>query len=237
MPSEGSVAVLTGASRGLGLAIARALRGAGWRLVIDARREDALARAADELGGPPAVIALPGDVTDPVHRSAVADAAAGLGRVALVVNNASTLGPSPLPQLLELAPAAFSRLFEVNVVAPFALVQALGESLAPGATVLNITSDAALEAYTGWGGYGASKAALEHASSVLALEHPELRVLVVDPGEMRTEMYAQAFPGEDISDLPLPEEVVPVLLALVSGNAPGGRYVAHELTPEQGASS
>jgi NAD(P)-dependent dehydrogenase (short-subunit alcohol dehydrogenase family) len=224
---SGRVAVITGASQGLGLALAEALAEEGWSLVVDARRGDRLDRAARALAGPGRrVVAVAGDVTDPAHREAVAAAAGGLGPVALVVNNASTLGASPLPTLREIDPAVLRRVFEVNVVAPLALLQALDDQLATGATIVQITSDAAVEPYEGWGGYGASKAALEQASRVLAAERPDLRVLVIDPGDMRTEMHQDAFPGEDISDRPEPATSVPGLLALVHGAQPSGRYEA-----------
>jgi len=227
--SSRPVAVITGASQGLGRALAEALAGEGWALVIDARRPERLDAAAAELAQRTDVIALAGDVTDPVHQDALAHAAAELGPVRLLVNNASTLGASPLPRLSAIDADVMARVFEVNVVAPIALVQALGPHLTDGATVVNVTSDAAVEAYEGWGGYGASKAALEHASRVLAEERPDLRVLVVDPGDMRTEMHQDAFPGEDISDRPTPDASVPGLLALISGDQPSGRYEARAL--------
>ncbi len=195
-------AVITGASQGLGLALARRLAADGWALVIDARRPDRLAVAADELRDVTRVAAIAGDITDPDHRLQLATAARLLGPVRLVVNNASTLGESPLPALDTIDPDVLRRTFDVNVVAPIALVQLLAPALAPGATIVNVTSDAAAEAYPTWGGYGASKAALEHAGRVLAVEHPEWRVLTVDPGDMRTEMHQDAFPGEDIGDRP-----------------------------------
>jgi NAD(P)-dependent dehydrogenase (short-subunit alcohol dehydrogenase family) len=156
----------------------------------------------------------------------MAHAAARLGPVHLLVNNASTLGVSPLPRLRDLDVAVLRRVFETNVIAPIALVQDLDAQWADHATVVNVTSDAAVEAYEGWGGYGASKAALEHASRILAEERPELRVLVVDPGDMRTEMQQDAFPGEDITDRPEPEASVPGLMALIAGEQPSGRYEA-----------
>jgi NAD(P)-dependent dehydrogenase (short-subunit alcohol dehydrogenase family) len=223
------VAVVTGASRGLGRALAERLARAGWALVIDARRTDRLEAAARELGALTDVVAVAGDVADASHRAALADAARRLGSVQLVVNNASTLGASPQPRVSELDPALLERVFEVNVVAPIALVQALEPHLARGAAVVNITSDAAVEAYEGWGAYGASKAALEHLSRILAAERSDLRVLVVDPGDMRTEMHQDAFPGEDISDRPEPESSVPGLYALIAGEAPSGRYHAREV--------
>jgi NAD(P)-dependent dehydrogenase (short-subunit alcohol dehydrogenase family) len=220
---------VTGASQGLGLALAEALARSGWRLVIDARRRDRLEAAAARLSALTTVIAIPGDVADPVHRATLAGAAADLGTVRLVVNNASTLGASPLPSVTNIPAATLHRIFEVNVVAPVALLQALGPCLGPGATVVNITSDAGVEAYEGWGGYGASKAALEHVSRVLAAERPDLRVLVVDPGDMRTEMHQDAFPGEDISDRLEPEASVPGIMALIEGGQPGGRYQARDV--------
>jgi NAD(P)-dependent dehydrogenase (short-subunit alcohol dehydrogenase family) len=223
------VAVVTGASQGLGLALAEALARDGWNLVIDARRGDRLEAAAARLSAWTTVVAIPGDVADPVHRAVLARAASDLGSVRLVVNNASTLGASPLPSVSDIPAAVLHRIFEVNVIAPVALLQALGPSLGPGATVVNITSDAGVEAYEGWGGYGASKAALEHVSRVLAAERPDLRVLVVDPGDMRTEMHQDAFPGEDISDRPAPEASVPGIMALIEGAQPGGRYQAREM--------
>jgi NAD(P)-dependent dehydrogenase (short-subunit alcohol dehydrogenase family) len=218
------IGIITGASRGLGLALTRALAERGWRLVVDARDAAALAGAVDELDD---VVAIAGDVTDDWHRLALA-AAAG-ERVDLLVNNASLLGPSPQPTLAAYPLEELRRVFEVNLVAPLALVQVVLPSLAPGAAILNITSDAGVEPYAGWGGYGSSKAALEQASAILAAEQPELRVYAVDPGDMRTEMHQQAFPGEDISDRPPPEESVPGLLALIEGSLPSGRYSAREL--------
>jgi NAD(P)-dependent dehydrogenase (short-subunit alcohol dehydrogenase family) len=227
------VAVVTGASQGLGLALAEALAARGWALVIDARRAARLDAAVTRLSPLTAVMGVAGDVNDPEHRSALASVAAELGRVELVVNNASTLGASPLPSLAAITPEVLSGTFETNVVAPIALLQALDEVLTDDATIVNITSDAAVEAYEGWGGYGASKAALEHASRVLAVERPGRRVLIVDPGDMRTEMHQDAFPGEDISDRPEPTASVPGLLALIESDAPSGRYEARTFTPAE----
>jgi NAD(P)-dependent dehydrogenase (short-subunit alcohol dehydrogenase family) len=210
--------IVTGASRGLGLALARALVERGWRVVVDARGAEALARVPD-------VEAISGDVADPDHRAALV-AAAG-GPIDLLVNNASVLGPSPQPALADYPLSELERVYRVNVLAPLALFQAV--RFAPGACVVNVTSDAAVEAYPGWGGYGSAKAALEQLTAVLAAEHPELRVYAVDPGDMRTQMHQEAFPGEDISDRPPPEESVPGLLALIEGDAPSGRYRAREL--------
>ena len=214
-------AIVTGASRGLGLALARALAERGWRLVIDAREAAPLQLVADELGA----IAVAGDVTDHAHRRALV-AAAG-GPVDLLVNNASVLGPSPQPHLAAYPLDVLEHVLRVNAVAPLALFQLV--ELAPGARVINVTSDAAAEPYEGWGGYGASKAALEQLSAILAIEHPELRVYAVDPGDMNTRMHQEAFPGEDISDRPPPEHSIPGLLALIEGELPSGRYRAHAL--------
>jgi NAD(P)-dependent dehydrogenase (short-subunit alcohol dehydrogenase family) len=218
------VAVVTGASRGLGLALTRALAERGWRVVVDARGVDGLERAVDGLAG---VTVVPGDVADPSHRRALVDAAPG--RIDLLVNNAGVLGPSPRPQLAVFPLEELRRVVEVNAIAPLALVQEALPRFANGATVISITSDAAVEAYEGWGGYGASKAALEQLTAILAAEHPELRVYTVDPGDMRTSTYQEAFPGEDISALPPPEESVPGLLALVEGELASGRYRSREL--------
>jgi NAD(P)-dependent dehydrogenase (short-subunit alcohol dehydrogenase family) len=228
-----AVAVITGASQGLGFALADALADAGWRLVIDGRRRDHLDRAVALLATRTDVIGIAGDVTDPDHRAALAHAAARFGAVRLLVNNASTLGASPLPSLATISTETLRSVFDVNVIAPIAVVQTMDLLLAPGATIVNITSDAAVEPYAGWAGYGASKAALEHASRILAVERPDLRVLVVDPGDMRTEMHQDAFPGEDISDRPGPETSVPGLLALIDGDHPSGRYEARALTREE----
>ena len=226
------VAIITGASQGLGLALAEALAGSGWSLVLDARRADRLdaaaARVARKRHEGTQVVTVPGDITDAAHRAELRQRARTLGEVRLVVNNASTLGASPLPPLDQLTDDTFRRILEVNVVAPLALVRELSAELAPDATIVAITSDAAVEPYPGWGGYGASKAALEHASRILAVEHPEWRVLVVDPGDMRTEMHQDALPGEDISDRPLPDESAVGILALIERARPSGRYHAKE---------
>jgi NAD(P)-dependent dehydrogenase (short-subunit alcohol dehydrogenase family) len=221
------VAVVTGASQGLGRALATALADRGWDLVVDARRADRLAEAVEDLQIRTDVTAVVGDVADPAHRAELVAAARGRpGPVRLLVNNASTLGASPLPALDGVTAEVLDRTFAVNVTAPVLLAGALVDDLSPGGTIVDVTSDAGVEAYEGWGVYGASKAALEHASRVLAEEHPELRVLVVDPGDLRTEMHQDAFPGEDISDRPLPEDAVPGFLALIEGDQPSGRYSA-----------
>ena len=221
------VAIITGASRGLGAALAAALAGDGWRLVIDARGKEALDRQAAELGRAGDVQAVPGDVADPGHRAALV-AAAG-ERIDLLVNNASLLGPSPQPGLAEYPLDVLEQVYAVNVLAPLALIQLVIPRLSPGGAILNVTSDAAVEPYPFWGGYGSSKAALEQLGAVFSAEHPAVRVYTVDPGDMRTQMHQEAFPGEDISDRPPPEESVPGLRALIDGDLPSGRYRAAEL--------
>ncbi len=221
-----TVAVVTGASQGLGLALAHHLATVGWSVVADARDRDRLQAAVDALPGGPHV-AVPGDVSDSWHRGALAAAAAELGGADLLVNNASTLGASPLPRLADLEPETYAEILAVNVVAPIALAGLLLPQLRERrGRIVNITSDAAVEAYPTWGGYGSSKAALDHATRVLAAEEPFVRVYAVDPGDLRTAMHQAAFPGEDISDRPEPASVVPRLVALVLGDAASGRLVA-----------
>jgi NAD(P)-dependent dehydrogenase (short-subunit alcohol dehydrogenase family) len=217
-------ALITGGSRGLGRALARTLADRGWRVVIDGRDPDRLGVAARELG----VEAIAGDVADPAHRAALA-AAVG-PRLNLLVNNASVLGPSPQPTLTDYPIEAMAEVYRVNTLAPLALVQAVLPALvATGGRIINVSSDAAVEAYPGWGGYGSSKAALDQLTAVLAAEQPGLRVYAVDPGDMNTDLHQQAFPGEDISDRPDPESVVPALVELIERDLPSGRYRATEL--------
>jgi NAD(P)-dependent dehydrogenase (short-subunit alcohol dehydrogenase family) len=225
-------ALITGASRGFGRALAERLAADGWNLTIDARDAAALAkaRAAVDAAGPGTVVALAGDIADPVHVAALVNAAAGLGRLELVVNNASTLGPSPLPHVAWLRTADLERVLATNVVAPLRVAQAALPHLREAhGTLVNISSDAAVEGYEGWGGYGASKAALEQLSRVLAAEEPDVRVYWVDPGDMRTQMHQDAFPGEDISDRPEPGTRVPGLVRLVDERPPSGRYRVEDL--------
>ncbi len=227
------IALVTGASRGLGRALAAGLAREGYAVIIDARNAAALEAAADQIraaGG--TVTAVPGDVTDPAHRTALRRAAEQAGRLDVLVNNAGTLGASPLPALADYPADELRAAFEVNVIAPIALTQLVLPMLrARGGAVLNITSDAAEQAYAGWGGYGAAKAALEQASNVLAAEELAIRVWWTDPGDLRTDMHQQAFPGEDISDRPLPESVVPAFIRLITGRLPSGRYRAAHLMP------
>ena len=224
-------AVLTGASQGLGRALAAGLARDGWQLVIDARTGPDLERAAADLSRLTKVTAIAGDVVDDDHRAELAAAADRLGGADLLVNNASTLGGSPPPSLATFPLPALLDTFEVNVLAPIALTQLLLPQLrrSTAGAVLNVSSDAAVEAYEGWGGYGAAKAALDHASAVLAKEEPTVRVWAVDPGDLRTRLQQEAFPGEDIADRPLPETVVPRLLGLLRDRLESGRYVAAAL--------
>jgi len=232
-----SVAIVTGASRGLGQALATGLAGAGWSLVIDGRDPETLQASADLVRSHAArggrVVAVPGDITDGDHRHDLTAAAFELGGLDLVVNNAGTLGASPLPLLSDYPLGDLRVAFEVNVVAPLGLIQdalpLLLDSERP--RLVNITSDAAVEAYEGWGGYGAGKAALEHLGAVLAVELPALTVWSIDPGDLRTAMHQAAFPGEDISDRPEPASVVPAFLELIGSRRPSGRYRAAELAP------
>jgi NAD(P)-dependent dehydrogenase (short-subunit alcohol dehydrogenase family) len=227
--SKNKVALITGASRGLGLELARALARRGWILIIDARGQAALERVRVELSKLTTVIAFAGDVTNQVHRREMSVAALGAGELDVLVNNASDLGPSPRPQLLDYPLDALEQVYRTNVIAPLALAQALRHAFKPDARLINVTSDAGVEPYAGWGGYGSSKAALEHLSAIFAAENPALRVYWVDPGDMRTQMQQDAFPGEDISDRPLPEESIPGFLKLIEGDLPSGRYSARVL--------
>lgn len=226
------LALITGASRGLGRAIARGLAERGWSLVLDARGPDALDKVVRDL---PSAVALPGDIADPRHRDELAAAVTRAGRLDLLVNNASYLGPSPQPLLADYPLEELERVYRVDVLAPLALTQRVLPLLADGATVINVSSDAAVEAYEGWGGYGSAKAALDHLSAVLAAERPALSVYAFDPGDMRTEMHQQAFPDEDISDRPEPETVVPAVLRLLETRPPSGRYRASELSEMEAA--
>jgi NAD(P)-dependent dehydrogenase (short-subunit alcohol dehydrogenase family) len=229
VPSKERTALITGASRGLGLALARGLAARGWNLILTARDADRLRSVRDELAAITHVAALAGDVTEAPHRQALAVLARGHTGLDAVVNNAGALGPSPQPQLLDYPIDMLGLVIRTNAGAPLALLQALRAELKPGARIVNVTSDAAVHAYAGWGVYGASKAALEHFSATLAVENPEWRVYWVDPGDMRTDMQQAAFPGEDISDRARPEERVPAFISLLEGDLPSGRYLAADL--------
>ena len=228
------VAFVSGGSRGLGRALAAELVTRGWRVIIDGRDGDRLAAAAAAVSQPALISTVVGDVAAPEHRQRVARAVAQAGGLDLAVNNASVLGPSPLPRLADYPLPELETVYAVNTFAPLALLQLLLPHLVSRrGRIVNISSDAAVEAYEGWGGYGSSKAALDHITAVLAAEQPELRVYAFDPGDMRTDMQQQAFPGEDISDRPTPESVVPALLRLVHGDLPSGRYRVAELAGTQ----
>jgi len=227
--NNGRTALITGASRGLGLALARGFAARGWNLILTARDAERLRSVRDELAAITHVAALSGDVIDPKHREALAVLARGHAGLDAVINNAGMLGPSPQPHLLEYPLEALVEVFLANVLAPLAVIQELKDELKPGARIVNVTSDAGVTAYPGWGGYGASKAALEQLSSVLAVENADLHVYWVDPGDMRTDMHQAAYPGEDISDRPLPASKVPGFIAILEGDLPSGRYVASDL--------
>jgi NAD(P)-dependent dehydrogenase (short-subunit alcohol dehydrogenase family) len=218
--------LITGASRGLGLALARALAARGWNLIINGRNADRLRAVRDELAAVTHVAALAGDVTEASHRDALAVLARGHAGLDAVINNAGALGPSPLPELVHYPLGALAELYLANVLAPLGVIQAVRDTLKPGARIINVTSDAAVTAYPGWGGYGSSKAALELLSAVLAAEMPDTRIYWVDPGDMRTDMQQAAYPGEDIGDRPSPETRVPGFVALLEGDRPSGRYIA-----------
>jgi NAD(P)-dependent dehydrogenase (short-subunit alcohol dehydrogenase family) len=219
-------ALITGGSRGLGRALARALTDSGWRVLIDGRDAARLAAAAREIGAE----AIAGDVADAGHRAALAGAVGP--RLDLLVNNAGVLGPSPQPPLADYPLEALVEVYRVNTLAPLALLQTVLPALVrAGGRVINVSSDAAVEAYPGWGGYGSSKAALDQLSAVLGVEQSTLRVYAFDPGDMNTDLHQLAFPGEDISDRPGPESVVPAVLELVGRDLPSGRYRAAELIP------
>jgi NAD(P)-dependent dehydrogenase (short-subunit alcohol dehydrogenase family) len=229
-------ALITGATRGLGYALARGLAKRGWNLIIDGRDKSRLRAVRDELAVITHVAAIAGDVTDEEHRRELAILARGHNGLDAVINNAGALGPSPLPAVFDLDAEAFIELLLTNVAAPVTLLQTVKHELKPHARIVNVTSDAAVNPYLGWGGYGATKAALEQISSVLAAEltttHPDMRVYWVDPGDMRTDMHQAAFPGEDISDRPLPETRVPAFVRLLDESLPSGRYEASRLLAE-----
>ncbi|NNH72529.1 SDR family oxidoreductase [Nocardia uniformis] len=223
---DNSTALITGASAGFGRALALALSAQGWRLIITARGAERLEAVRAATGA----YAVVGDIADPTHRAQLVGAVEAAGRLDLVINNASALGPSPLPRLDRYPLDDLAAVYETNVIAPLAVLQATLPLLRSSEGIaVNISSDAAVGAYEGWGGYGSSKAALDQVTAVLAAENPELRIYSFDPGDMRTEMHQAAFPGEEISDRPEPETVVPTLLQLIGTRPDSGRYLASEL--------
>ena len=221
-------ALITGASEGLGRALAFELARRGWSLTVDARRPEQLESTAEALATLTPVRAIPGDVGEQDHRQQLVAAVADVGGVDLVINNASDLGGSPLPRLRDLEPATYEQLLRTNVVAPQQLIRSLLLALSPQAVII-VFSDAGVEHYDGWGGYGSSKAALDHQTSTWAAEEPDFTWYSLDPGDMRTAMHQAAFPGEDISDRPEPEAVAPIIVALVGSGLPSGRYRAADL--------
>jgi NAD(P)-dependent dehydrogenase (short-subunit alcohol dehydrogenase family) len=235
METSPPVALITGASRGLGRAIARLYAQRRMPLVLTARGAGPLTETAAELARETDVLALPGDVADPAHTERLVREADGrFGRVDILVNNASTIGPSPMPALEAYPPEALAQVFAVNVLAPLRLAQLVlpGMRARGRGLILNVTSDVGVEAYPGWGGYGASKAALEHLSRTLAaeLEGSGVRVYVVDPGDMNTQTHREAEPGVDLSGLPDAAVAAPAFVWLVeSERAPFGRFEAQKL--------
>jgi NAD(P)-dependent dehydrogenase (short-subunit alcohol dehydrogenase family) len=231
MQNNGRTALITGATRGLGLALARGLAARGWNLILNGRDAERLRAVRDELATVTHVAALAGDVTDRSHQDALAVLARGHAGLDALINNAGALGPSPLPSLIDYPIDALEDVLRTNVLAPLAIIQSVRNALKPGARIVNLTSDAAVNAYPGWGGYGASKAALEQISAVLAAEVADLEIYWVDPGDMWTDMHQAAYPGEDISDRPHPSTRVPAFVSLLEGDHPSGRYVASDLLP------
>ena len=221
------VALITGASRGFGAALADELNARGWSLIVDARHEDALAEAAARWEN---AFAIAGDVSEPAHLDELARAVHRLGRLDLLVNNASLLGPSPQPTLDRYPIGVLASVYDVNVFAPLALTQlVLPELKASEGIVVNVTSDAGVEPYEGWGGYGSSKAALDQLTAILGAENPTIAAYAFDPGDMRTQMHQDAFPDEDISDRPEPQTIVPAVLHLIETRPKSGRYRAADL--------
>ncbi len=218
------IGLITGASRGLGLALAQQLALDGWHLIITGRGAITLEQARAALATRTTVQAIVGDISDSAHRQTLAVAAQEWGGLDLLVNNASILGPSPQPNLLDYPLDVLAQVYAINVFAPLAAIQTLAPNFKPSIRIINISSDAAIQAYEGWGGYGSSKAALDQLSAILAAEQPTWRVYALDPGDMNTQMHQEAFPGEDISDRPPPEASVPTLLRLINDDLPSGRY-------------
>ena len=233
MSNQHSSALITGASRGLGLALTKSFVERGWSLIITARDAGALHSARVKLNSNDRVVAIPGDIADSIHRQTLAEAAHLIGGLDVVINNAGILGPSPQPLLVNYPLDVLEQVFRINVFAQLGILQAVWGDLKPGATIININSDAGVEPYSNWGGYGSSKAALDQLTAILAVENPQYHIYSVDPGDMRTQMHQEAFPGEDISDRPLPEASIPGILTLLEGNLPSGRYIARDLALEK----
>ena len=222
-------ALITGASRGLGLALAFRLASEGWRLIINARGAADLSAAAADLSRLTTVVSIPGDIASEAHRELLVQAAKESGGLDVLINNAGILGPSPQPELSAYPLHILEEVYRINVIAPLGIIQEVQPHLKPGARIINISSDAAVEAYPGWGGYGSAKAALDQLTAILAQENPSWKIYAADPGDMRTKMHQAAFPGEDISDRPLPESSVPGLMQLIDGDLPSGRYRVREI--------
>ncbi len=232
-PSPPRTALVTGGSRGLGRALTLDLLRTGWHVITDGRDGAALDRLRAQAADPHALHIVQGDVADPLHRADLIDEIVRYEGLDLLVNNASLLGPSPQPALADYPLEILSTVYAANVFAPLALIQlALPHLVRRSGRVINVSSDAAVEAYEGWGGYGSSKAALDQLTNILGAEHPGLRIYALDPGDMRTDMHAEAFPGEDISDRPEPETVLPALTRLIEGELPSARYRASALLPQ-----
>lgn len=227
-------ALITGASKGFGLALAESLAQKGWNLLLTARNPKPLLAAKQKLAAITQVVAVSGDVRDEIHLLELADYLKRQDwQLDLVVNNASALGGSPMPRLLDQPVDQLHTVFHTNVIAPVSLLQKLRPFLRDGAGIVNMSSDAAVEAYKGWGGYGGSKAALDHITAILGKENPQFNFYAFDPGDMRTAMHQAAFPGEDISDRPLPAEfAIPAVLELIHSGLPSGRHNPKSLIPQ-----
>lgn len=224
-------ALITGASKGLGFALAQTLAHQGWQLLIDARNAELLLAAKKQLQKFTEVVAIAGDVRDEVHLLELAEALKQRQwELDLVVNNASALGLSPLSNLLDHPVDNLHIVFHTNLIAPISLLQKLRPYLNHNAKIINVSSDAGAEAYETWGAYGGSKAGLDHMTAILGQENPEYSFYAFDPGDMRTEMHQAAFPTEDISDRPLPEErAIPAIMQLIANDLPNGRYTTQIL--------
>lgn len=223
-----SVAIVTGISRGFGLAVAHALLAKGWQVVGDGRSTESLKKVQANLG--PGAILIAGNVTNEAHLIKLVDTARSLGQFKLLVNNAGILGPSPMPVLLDLKINDLESVLKINTLAPLRLIQIAAPSLAKiVGVVINVTSDAAVKDYEGWGAYSITKAALEKLTAILALEQKAIRFYCLDPGDMQTDMHQAAYPGEDISDRQNPNVSAPAVVRLAKGDLPSGRYRVADL--------